>query len=192
MDNRNDLQWRPEDWQHTLGHLRRAERLLAFKTWGLGTAVVGAVATGTALYMQPEAPAEDVTVATVEQVEAVNKTEETKTPTWDEAMRPQGEQEVDGFETTQREASLVSGSTRPVREEIEAESSMFRPEESRQDGADESPSQGLGQVERTITQAQTAPREEAAPPADLRLLKLRNGLLLSESLDATLLGQPPT
>lgn len=67
----------------------------------------------------------------------------------------------------------------------------IRLEESRQDGADESPSQGLGQVERTITQAQTV-SQAAVPPSDLRLLKLRNGILSSGSLAAALLGQPRT
>lgn len=195
MDNRNDLQWRPEDWQHTLGHLRRAERLLALKTWGLGTVVVGSVATGTALYLQPEEPTEDADVATVEQVEApanaVSAADEIKALTWDQALSPQGEQEADGFEPSSLEASPVSSSTSPIGEHMADGYGAVRLEESRQDGADESPSQGLGQVERTITQAQTA-SQAAVPPSDLRLLKLRNGILSSESLAAALLGQPRT
>lgn len=196
MDNRNDLQWRPEDWQHTLGRLSRAERLLALKTWGLGTAVVGTVAIGTALYLQPEEPTEDATAATVEQVEApataANTAEEIKALTWEEALSLHEEQDADGFEPTSLEASLVSGSKSSVRENVEAETNTFRPEEGRLDRAEEPQSQNLSQVERRFTQAQTAPQEEAAPPVDLRLLKLRNGLLLSESLDAAFLGQPRT
>ena len=196
MDSRNDLQWRPEDWQHTLGHLRRAERLLALKTWGLGTAVVGTVATGTALYLQPEEPTKDVTVATVEQVEApanaASTAEEIKVITWDEVLSPQGEQDADGFEPISLEASQVIGSKSVVREEIEAEPNTFRPEEGRLDRVEEPQSQNLRQVERRFTQAQTAPQEETAPPADLRLLKLRNGLLFSETLAAAFLSQPRT
>jgi len=195
MDNRNDLQWRPEDWQHTLGHLRRAERLLAFKTWGLGTAVVGIVATGTALYLQTDEPTEAPDVATVDQVEApanaVSAADESKALTWDEALSPEGGQDADGFEPSSLEASLVSGSTSPIGEHMADEYGAVRLEESRPDGADESPSQGLGQAEREITQAQTA-SQAAVPPADLRLLKLRNGILSSESLAAALLGQPRT
>ena len=196
MDNRNDLQWRPEDWQHTLGHLRRAERLLALKTWGLGTVVVGSVATGTALYLQPEEPTEDAAVETVEQFEApanaVGAADEIKALTWDEALSPQGEQEADGFEPSSLEASLVSDSTSPIGEDMVGEPTAVGPDEGRPDGAEDSPSQGIGQVKRTIAQAQTASREEAAPTADLRLLKLRNGILSGESLAATLLGQPRT
>jgi hypothetical protein len=72
MDNRNDLQWRPEDWEHTLGHLRKAERLLLLKTWGVGTAVAGTVVTAAAVYFQPE-PISDAPVVTnrIEAVEAV-------------------------------------------------------------------------------------------------------------------------
>lgn len=195
MDNRNDLQWRPEDWQHTLGHLRRAERLLALKTWGLGTAVVGTIATGTALYLQPEEPNEDATVATVEQVEApanaVSAADEIKALAWDEALSPQGEQEADGFEPSSLEASLVSGSTSPIGEDMVGEPSAVGPDEGRPDGAEDSPSQGIGPVERAIAQAQTV-SQAAVPRSDLRLLKLRNGILSTESLAATLLGQPRT
>lgn len=69
MDNRNDLQWRPEDWEHTLGHLRKAERLLMLKTWGVGIAVAGTVVTAAALYFQPESIADVPEVA--DRVEAV-------------------------------------------------------------------------------------------------------------------------
>lgn len=195
MDNRNDLQWRPEDWQHTLGHLRRAERLLALKTWGLGTVVVGSVATGTALYLQPEEPTEDADVAIVEQVEAsvnpISTADEIKVLTLDEALSPEGGQDADGFDPSSLEASPVSSSTSPIGEHMADGYGAIRLEESRQDGADESPSQGLGQVERTITQAQTV-SQAAVPPSDLRLLKLRNGILSSGSLAAALLGQPRT
>ena len=89
MDNRNDLQWRPEDWEHTLGHLRKAERLLLLKTLGVGSAVVGTVATGAVLYMQPEV-AEPKPIA--EAIEVVTSVEPSKgsvqspeTIAWDEA-----------------------------------------------------------------------------------------------------------
>lgn len=72
MDKRNDLKWRPEDWEHTLGHLRKAERLLLLKTWGIGTAVAGTVATAAVVYFQPE-PISDTPEVTdrIEAVEAV-------------------------------------------------------------------------------------------------------------------------
>lgn len=65
MDNQNDLQWRPEDWQHTLGHLRRAEKLLLLKTWGVGAAVIGTAASGIAVYLNGDGPAQDAVVAEV-------------------------------------------------------------------------------------------------------------------------------
>ena len=71
MDNRNDLQWRPEDWEHTLGHLRKAERLLLLKTLGVGSAVVGTVATGAVLYLQPEVAEPQLSAAAIEVVTSV-------------------------------------------------------------------------------------------------------------------------
>jgi hypothetical protein len=56
MDNRNDLNWRPEDWQHTLGQLRRAEHWVFLKTWGAGIAVVGTIATGAAFWLNQAPP----------------------------------------------------------------------------------------------------------------------------------------
>ena len=89
MDNRNDLQWRPEDWEHTLGHLRKAERLLLLKTLGVGSAVVGTVATGAVLYLQPEvAEPKPIAEATevVASVEASRgSVQSPETIAWDEA-----------------------------------------------------------------------------------------------------------
>ena len=212
MDNWNDLQWRPEDWQHTLGHLRRAERLLALKTWGLGTAVVGTVATGTALYLQPEEPTEGPAVATVEQVEspvhAAGTIEEMESLTWDEALSSQGGQGTEGFEAASVEAPLISGSTSPMGKVSEDEPSTVQSDEGLPVRAEESQPQGADQAVRTFAQAQAQAQaqahvqaaananvplqEEAVPPANLRLLKSRDGLLLSESPDAVFSGQPRT
>ena len=71
MDNRNDFQWRPEDWEHTLGHLRKAERLLWLKTWGVGTALVGTVVTSTVLYLQPGVEDSNTSTKVTHRIEAI-------------------------------------------------------------------------------------------------------------------------